>query len=633
MRPSAKNGSIVGEIGLRFSIALKLALTFGLMVVLSAVNAWVGTNGIDTVVDTYEEGALRLAETARLSEEVEKYTLVQANAFSSYMATGDPSHRADFEMGLQGLRRTAATLRDMMRTDYARSLIDTVMERQEEYAAAAMPILNGTVAVGSAQFNNAAAVMADTRAALQEAVDELSAYQRRRIEEERQTAADVAGRTETMMVIVGVLVVGLGITMSFTLTRSISGPVREVAEAAARLADGDLTLERLSVAARDEIGDMARAFNRMMENLRDVIRQIRETGRTLVENGEKLVAAANESSDATGQIAAAVNEVSQGTGLQVQQVQATRDAMAQLRAAIDQIAAGAQEQAQKAEQTSRSLEQMAQYIEQVTASARDVADASGRGAERARAGEEAVGRVVDGMEQIRSAVTGVARRMDELGEFSRQIGQIVDMISDIADQTNLLALNAAIEAARAGEHGRGFGVVAEEVRQLAERAAESTREIGQLIGSIQSAIDAANSDMETGTSYVETGTELAGNAQAALDEIIEAIHTTDALARTISEAAAQMAEASPQMLAAMADMASVTEENTAATEEMAASSDQVMRAVDEVASISEQTAAGAEEVSASTEEISAAAEEMKRAMRQLMDMASDLDRLVGRFRL
>ncbi len=98
---------------MRFSIALELALTFGLMVVLSAVNAWVGTNGIDTVVDTYEEGALRLAETARLSEEVEKYTLVQANAFSSYMVTGDPSHRADFEMGLQGLRRTAATLRDI----------------------------------------------------------------------------------------------------------------------------------------------------------------------------------------------------------------------------------------------------------------------------------------------------------------------------------------------------------------------------------------------------------------------------------------------------------------------------------------------------------------------------------------
>lgn len=622
-----------GESGLRFTLALKLALTFGIVVVLSAVNGWVGTNGITTVVRTYEDGALRLAETARLSVEVEKYTVLQAHAVSGYLVTGDEANRADFEAALREAEATAALLRNTMRTDYARGLIDAVMEHQEQYASMARPVLSGSMEMGSPEFNAAVAAMTATRNSLMEAVEELGAYQAGRINEERVSADEVARRTETMMTVVGLLVIGLGIVIAFTLTRSISRPVRAVAEAALRLADGDLTIERLSVTSRDEIGDMAGAFNRMVDNVRDVIEQIRETSRTLSDNGERLLGVANESADATGQIAAAVNEVAQGTGVQVRQAQEARDSMEQLRTAIDQIAAGAQEQAQRAEQTSRSLEQMAQYIEQVTASAQEVADASGRGAERARAGEDAVARVVEGMEQIRSSVTGVARRMDELGDFSRQIGQIVDMISDIADQTNLLALNAAIEAARAGEHGRGFGVVAEEVRQLAERSAESTREIGQLIGNIQAAVDAAISDMEAGTAQVATGTELAGNAREALDEIMEAIEATDNLAQNISEAAAQMAEASPAMLSAMADMASVTEENTAATEEMAASSDQVMRAMDEVASISEQTAAGTEQVSASTEEINAAAEEMKQSMQTMMDMASDLEKLVGRFRI
>lgn len=449
-----------------------------------------------------------------------------------------------------------------------------------------------------------------------------------------QAEALAANRMLLVRAAIVVAVAAVAIVMvALWISRGIAVPVKQVADAARQMADGNLTVGRLKIDRKDEIGEMAGAFARMSDNLRDVMEQIRRTIATLLDSSQKLLAVAEESSSATGQIAAAVNQVAQGTSNQVSQVEETRAAMDQLRRAIDQIAAGAQEQAQQAEQTTRSLEDMARAVEQVSASAKQVADAADRGSDRARSGGEAVTHVAQGMAQIRSSVTQVAERIDELGQYSRQIGQIVDMISDIAEQTNLLALNAAIEAARAGEHGRGFGVVAEEVRQLAERSAKSTREIGHLIGSIQAAVDAAISDMRDATKQVETGTDLASNARAALDEIIEAIGSTDELAHTISEAAEQMAAANPEMLAAMADMASVTEENTAATEEMAASSDQVVRSMAEVAKISEETASGTEEVSASTEELNAAAEDMKSSVQTLTEIASNLEQLVQRFRL
>lgn len=616
----------------RFSIPVKLSIAFGVVILLTAWNALEGTNALSTVVETYEDGALRLTETARLTEEVAKYTLVQSNAVSSYLLTWNNANAVEFEEAVQNVEAIAAMLRETLRSDEAEALIDTVVQRQADYAEKARPLLSGFMTVGMDGFNQAMADLAATRDSLEEAVRELTAYQDRRIDEERDKADQVVRTMGTVTTIIGVLVIGFSITGGVLLTRSIARPVRAVAEAALRLADGDFTIQRLSAASRDEVGDMAIAFNRMVDNWRDIIGQIRETSRTLAENGERLFSVADESAGATGQIAAAVNEVAQGTGVQVRQAQEARDSMQQLRHAIEQIAAGAQEQAHRVEETSRSLEQMAQFIEQVAASAREVAEASGHGAERARAGEAAVVKVVEGMEQIQSSVTGVARRMDELGEVSRQIGQIVEMISDIADQTNLLALNAAIEAARAGEHGRGFGVVAEEVRRLAERSAEATRDIEHLIGNIQTAVRDAISEMEAETAQVTRGTELAGNAYAALEDILEAMGDTDDMVQKISSAAAQMADTTPEMLSAMADMASVTEENTAATEEMAASSDQVMRAMDEVASISEQTAAGAEEVSASTEEINAAAEETKQSMQSLIEIASDLEKLVGRFR-
>lgn len=618
---------------MRFTIGLKLAMTFGIVILLSGLNVWVGMNGLRDTVQTYEEEALRIAETARLSEEFEKLFNALDNAALGYLFFSSEKYRADFDAAFLAVEELAVKLRNTMRSDYAREIVDVAITRVREYVASMASILERFYVAGTQEYDQALTWVEIARVQVAEAIGELSDYQARRLEEIRGDSDAAVHRAQTLMIVFGIIVTVIGIVVAFLFTRGIAGPARQVAAAAMRLADGDLTIEELQIKSRDEIGEMAKVFNQMVVNLREIIGQIRATSQTLFENGESLLLAAEESTGATAQIAAAVNQVAQGTTEQVRQVQETRTAIEQLRRIIDQIATGAQEQAQQAEQTTRSLERMAQSIEEVSSSVRAVAEASGHGAERAMAGEKTIVQVTQGMDEIRTSVIRVAERIDELGRYSRQIDEIVEMISAIADQTNLLALNAAIEAARAGEHGRGFGVVADEVRQLAERSAESTREIGQLLASIQAAVDSAIAEVQAATKQVDSGTQLAGHARAAFDEIMANIRTTDDLARTISQAAEQMAQASPEMLAAMAEMASITEENTTATEEMAAFSDQVVRAIDEVAAISEETAAGTEEVSASTEEVNASAEGMKESVQKVTEVAANLEKLVGHFRL
>lgn len=624
---------------MRFTIGVKLGLGFALVILLAVVIAFSGSSDRATIVDTYEEEVLRLAEANRLAEQLQHRTLAQAYEMVVHFLNRPPiAVRAEIEdtsppQGFVNAREAFAETLGLLQLETTsaegRSLLARIDQLENEYLENAY-MQFGMTDAERAQINQESIGL---RIQLQNGVEEMVQLQQELLQEARQAAHAVDEQSQRVaLALTAVAIVG-GLVVAIVINRGIAGPVRLVEGTARRLADGDLTVEQLNVRSRDEIGQMATAVNRMVLNLRGVMEQIRETSIALVQDGESLLAVADESTAATGQIAAAVNQVAQGTNSQVQQVQETSTLMEQLREAIDQIATGAQQQAQQADETSRVLEGIVESIDGVADSARQVADAAGRGTDRARVGGEAVDNVVQGMGDVRTAVGQVAERIDELGGYSRQIGQIIDMISDIAEQTNLLALNAAIEAARAGEHGRGFGVVAEEVRQLAERSAESTREIGQLIAGIQTAVDGAIEAMDTGSGHVESGTALARNARQALEEIIEAIAETDEYAHSISEAAQQMATEGPAMLQAMTEMASVTEENTAATEEMAASSDAVVQAMNEVSAVSEETAAGTEEVSASTEEVNAAAEDMKSAVQRLTDVAENLDQLVARFRL
>jgi len=280
----------------------------------------------------------------------------------------------------------------------------------------------------------------------------------------------------------------------------------------------------------------------------------------------------------------------------------------------------------------RLVQEMMGAIKAVADNARQVASASRDGVATARQGGETVRQTVAGMEGIQRTVFATAEKVRELGRHSQKVGDIVQVISDIAEQTNLLALNAAIEAARAGEHGKGFAVVADEVRKLAERSAASAKEIAALITDMQAGIEEAVEAMQLGTREVEVRMEQARQAGQALEQILGALEATDQQVQRITQEAQSLAERVELVMRAVEGVARITEENTAATEEMAAQSEEVMGAMESISAVAEETAASSEEVSAAAEEMHASIEQVAGSVRSLARMAAELRQVVSQFR-
>jgi methyl-accepting chemotaxis protein len=369
-----------------------------------------------------------------------------------------------------------------------------------------------------------------------------------RAKETKESNAQLASEaTTTSLVVLGigiVLALGLGIFLS----RAIGNPVRVLANQAEVIASGDLTVQ-VEQNSSDEIGQLAGSFRRMVESLRETIGQVGE---------------------ASSAVASASSEISSST---------------------EQMAAGAQEQTSQAGEVASAVEEMTKTIVENSKNASSTADTAKEAKEAAEQGGTVVEETVTGMKRIAEVVKQSAETVQELGRSSDQIGEIIGVIDDIADQTNLLALNAAIEAARAGEQGRGFAVVADEVRKLAERTSKATKEIAGMIRKIQGETKGAVTSMEEGTKQVDEGIKLADKAGSSLHVIV-------GISQKVTDMVAQIA---------------------AASEEQSSASEQISKNVEAISSVTGETAQG-------VQQIARAAEDLNR-------LTENLQQIVSRFKL
>jgi len=334
--------------------------------------------------------------------------------------------------------------------------------------------------------------------------------------------------------------------LSYVMVVSITKPLAGITRHARAVAQGNLD-EEFETSGRDEVASLQQALSAMVIKLKEFIGQAEEQTRLASEAASEAKLAQADALEAERKAKNKTTAMLQAAERLEQVAQAVSTASTQLSAQIEQSDKGAVHSAQLLTEAATAMNQMNASVQEVAFSASSASDAASRTRERALAGAEIVEKAVQSIGSVHEVSLRLKVGMAELNDHSQAITRIMNVISDIADQTNLLALNAAIEAARAGEAGRGFAVVADEVRKLAEKTLASTQDVGNAIAAIQDSTAKSVGDMDKAVGQVELATDFANQSGKALEEIVSTVEATADQVNAIAEASGQQSAASEEI--------------------------------------------------------------------------------------
>jgi methyl-accepting chemotaxis protein len=371
--------------------------------------------------------------------------------------------------------------------------------------------------------------------------------------------------------------------------------LKEMAALSEAIAGGDLAIEVQPRSANDTLGH---AFKKMVEGLRSLVKNVRDASTQVASASGQVAGASDESAKISLQASSAIDEVT--------------STMHEMSVNVQNMVKSTQTQASSVSETSASIDQMVASIQRVADTAKVLLDISNRSREEVHNGISTMEKATDGLNRINTTIQSSGEIIDVLGQRADDIGKIIEVIDDLAEQTNLLALNAAIEAARAGEHGLGFAVVADEVRKLAEKSAQSTKEISELIQSIQKEARKAVENMDRSTVIVNEGLELGGELNSALKKISNVVTEVYKFAQEIGAATNEQSHGSSQIARATTRLNEITHEINSAVEEQASGAQAVVKAMERMRELIQQSTSGSTELAAS-------AEQMSKMSRELLD--------------
>jgi methyl-accepting chemotaxis protein len=403
--------------------------------------------------------------------------------------------------------------------------------------------------------------------------------------------------------------------LSRTFTNMVSY-LKEMAAVSEAIAGGDLTVE---VEPRSQRDTLAIAFSKMTNGLRTLVSSIRDGAAQVASGSNQVADASEESAKISVQASSAIDEVT--------------STMHEMSINVQNMVKNTQMQASSVSETSASIDQMVASIQRVADTAKVLLDISNRSRDEVSSGIGTMQKTTDGLSRINDSIGSSAGIIADLGRRADDIGKIVEVIDDISEQTNLLALNAAIEAARAGEHGLGFAVVADEVRKLAEKSASSTKEISELIQSIQKEARKAVDNMDKSTSIVNEGLTLGTDLSTALKKISNVVTEVYKFAQEIGAATNEQSHGSSQIAKATTRLNEITHEINSSVEEQAGGAQAVVRAMERLREMTQQSTSGSTELAASSEQMSKMARNMLESMDRFTledrNRGNDTQRLAG----
>lgn len=569
------------KLPLKLTVGRKIFSAFAIIFILIAVLSVSTLNGLNTmnkksseVEDVWLPSVERLGEMRYLVEQVAAFQLFYASA-----ETIGEMNQFDgrFDTIFSRLDELFKQFEKTISTEEEETIYSGFQAEWDKYLVVHEEVL----ALSRAnQDNEASQIIKQSR----QQIETVEGYLTKLVELNQAKAKEAAEErhhvTTTVLSTIAILIVValvISIIMGLLLSRSISRPLSAMSMSVKQVAQGNLMLEPISIKNRDEIGKLATDFNTMTDNLKQLIVEVMKNSEQVATTSEDLAVSAEQTQTGNDSISTAIKEV----------------------------AGGAENQVTRASEANNVIQEISKGMTQAARSIQSVSDLTLATNEKATTGQGIVSQTVIQMNEVQYKVQHTSSVMNSLGNKSSQIGKILSLITNVADQTNLLALNAAIEAARAGEHGKGFAVVADEVRKLAEQSGQAAEEIKKVIFEMQNEVDHALKSMTDGINAVNEGIIMVNKTGNSFENIVEMV----------------------------ADVASQSQEVSAIVEQVNASTQSMVGLIEEIANISVFSAGNTEEVAASVEEQNAIMTKVTLSSEELSQKALALQELVKRFRV
>ena len=562
---------------MKLTIKRKLIGSFLIVSLIFGIASYVSYSNMKQSNESYNYIVETVTEIRAITQSIQTDSALQSGYYRAFLLYGDNSYRDKMNEANDRINAAILKGKELSTLQETVDRLNSIENSNIEFREKANQILDESLVDKEKAIDKGLAQIVPISTRLTEDTLSMHNWLKEILDVRYKETHESSDNARVKVVILSVFALLFAIACGVVISILISRPVVKLGNMAKQVAAGDLNVEKLKIKSRDEIYYLNESFEQMTDNLKEMISSISTSSDQVAASAEQLNASAEQSSRASETVSSAIQEIS----------------------------SGAEETTTKLESNTTSLQEVLQGIQHISKSSANVSELSRQTTKEAEEGGTFVENNLAQMKFISESISRSNEKVTSLSQRSKEIGSILDVISGIAEQTNLLALNAAIEAARAGEHGKGFAVVADEVRKLAEQSQVSTKSIAELIALVQKDTDESVNIMNEVVTNVEEGVK-------------------------VSE---QTSDKFTQILSSTRNMTPQIEQVTATVQQISASIDEITNSAMEISQLSQANAASSEEVAASAEEQLASMEEIDASAQALAQMAEELKVVVNKFKL